>query len=220
MGLPLYALRSLKPYLKGAEVLSLSYPDILVSPEDMKENFGFEVKRITNQNRRHHVNFQLPETRDVFDFFEVKKLDCVDIAKTEGSERVVDLNYPNDLGKYDVIIDPGTLEHCFNIGQAFMNCANAVKTGGIIFHLSPVNMMNHGFYNLCPTVFYDFYTQNGWTVEVMEMLNGNSMKYDPTARFFLNLEYLVGCIAKRRSGAALKYPTQTKYLLMEASKAA
>ena len=211
MGLPLYALLKLKPYLQGAKVLSLSYPDILIRHEEIEKRFGFKVEGLTNQNIRHRVKFELPETFEVFEKLGAS-FECVDITKVTGREKIVDLNYPVDLGKYDIVIDPGTLEHCFNIGQAMMNCAQAVKSGGRVFHISPVNMVNHGFYNICPTLMHDFYGQNGWEIETLEMLNASKIKYTDTGRFGVSMEYILCCMARRKTEAALKFPTQHKYL--------
>jgi 2-polyprenyl-3-methyl-5-hydroxy-6-metoxy-1,4-benzoquinol methylase len=79
----------------------------------------------------------------------------------------VDLNYPEDWPeKYDVVIDGGTAEHCFNVGQVFANILSAVRPdGGIVVHVNPLNMMNHGFWNISPTAYADFrqvveYTKN------------------------------------------------------------
>ncbi len=52
-----------------------------------------------------------------------------------------------------------------NVGQAMKNLASTVKGGGIIFQATPLNSFNHGFYNMCPTFYYDFYEENGFTVE-------------------------------------------------------
>jgi hypothetical protein len=55
------------------------------------------------------------------------------------------------------VLDCGTTEHCFNVGQAIINAAHAVKPGGAIFHCFPMCVMNHGFWNASPTAFKDFY---------------------------------------------------------------
>lgn len=98
-------------------------------------------------------------------------LDCVDIKAHRGHERVADLNYPADLGSYDLVVDCGTIEHCSNVFQAVKNAATAVKVEGRILHHSPVNMMNHGYYNICPVFFRDFYEGNGWTIERADLMD-------------------------------------------------
>jgi hypothetical protein len=118
------------------------------------------------------------------------------------------------------VIDPGTLEHCFNIGQAMMNAANAVKPGGRIFHISPMTMVNHGFYNLCPTMFHDFYQQNGWEMESFAVVAMADPVCTMTDRFTTAQEHLIRAVAKRKTGAALHFPIQSKYLQKHKQKEA
>ena len=75
------------------------------------------------------------------------ELDVYDITTERGFEIKTDLNFPLILEKsYDIVIDIGTLEHCFNIGQALMNMASLVGEKGFILHENPYNWGNHGFY--------------------------------------------------------------------------
>ena len=212
MGLTLQALKSLKPYLKG-RVLSLGYQDILPTPEEIRGLFGVDVEKTTSFNARHNVKHRLPETEEFFSKIGVEHV-CVDIVKSRGPEIICDLNYPCDLGRFDLVIDGGTLEHCFNVGQAFLNATSAVKVGGVIFHGNPISMVNHGFYMFSPTLYHDFYTQNGW--EVMEMYvsdkAGNTARVPPIARVRVAHEMSILVAARRLSDAPMKFPTQTKYL--------
>ena len=216
MGLPLHALKALKPYLKG-KVLSLGYPDLIVSSKDIEDLFGYKPTKFTQVHEWHGRKEPLPETLELF-----QKLGCeltvVDFTSETGHERIADLNYPHDLGKHDLVIDPGTLEHCFNIGQAFLNAANAVKVGGVICHLSPLDMMNHGFYNLNPTLFHDFFLQNGWVITDLTVMPFQVPTIHPTNRFTLFAEHISRVIALRKTDTPLKFPVQTKYIEKMKSK--
>ena len=140
-------------------------------------------------------------------------LTCVDVHASRGVEKVLDLNYPQDMGKFDLVLDCGTVEHCFNIGQAIINAANAVAEGGVIFHTPPMSMINHGFYNLNPTLLHDFYTQNGWHVEFMAGVQENSFFSLPAAqRIAVPPECSIYFVARRMNSNQLIYPTQAKYL--------
>lgn len=174
------------------------------------EEFGYKPTKFTASNEWHGEKDPLPESVEFFASMG-SRLTVVDFAPMMGMEKIVNLNYPHDLGQFDLVIDPGTLEHCFNIGQAFMNAANAVRVGGRIFHISPMSMLNHGFYNLNPTLFHDFYTQNGWDLE-MKVLPNASPAVMSTKRFDMTTEYLIRAMARRNTSAALKMPIQTKYL--------
>lgn len=95
-------------------------------------------------------------------------LDAVDLVAHHGSERIADLSTPQSLGEYDLVLDCGTLEHCSNIAQAFINAASAVRVGGHIIHELPINMVNHGYWNVCPVWFQDFYGGNGFLIERLD----------------------------------------------------
>lgn len=209
MALPYHALKLIAPYLKDASVLSLGYPDITVDERQIEELFGYTPARFTSGNR--WIKEPIPDSEELF-----AKMDCeltiVDYVRERGCEMVADLNYPQDLGQFDFVIDPGTLEHCFSIGQAMMNAANAVKPGGRIFHISPMTMINHGFYNLCPTLFYDFYEQNGWSIESFCIVALADPVCKTTGRFTTTLEHLVRTLVRRNEGGVLHYPVQSKYL--------
>jgi hypothetical protein len=218
MALSQISLAAITPYLKGAHVLSLSYPDLAVSQQEVEAMLGVKVSKWTNQGPRHGKGYELPETMHVMKQV-CASFECVDVAKLTGHERVMDLNYPQDLGEYDLVIDPGTLEHCFNIGQALMTAAGAVKVGGRILHLSPMTMMNHGFWNICPTLYHDFYTQNGFEIDIFEvhskdkeggLLVGQARGFE-TKRFVARNEAGLCVLARRVRDCTLTFPVQTKY---------
>lgn len=208
MALPLHALINLKSLLKG-EVLSLGYPDLDATAADIEKLFGYKPTRFTDSHKWHGRKDPLPETEELFERLGVK-LTIVDFTKDRGMEIVADLNEPHDLGQFDLVIDPGTLEHCFNIGQALMNAAESVKAGGHIFHISPLNMPNHGFYSISPTLYHDFYTQNGWSVEMRAV--ARPFNLSATGRFSVTDEHIIVCLAQKNQEGILKMPIQTKYL--------
>jgi len=50
-----------------------------------------------------------------------------------------------------------------------------LKPGGIVIHVSPSNNhVDHGFYQFSPTLFYDYYSLNNWTI-----LRANIFEYAP-----------------------------------------
>jgi hypothetical protein len=148
----------------GKTCLCLGYPDLLVLPEEISGTYDelADAERIRQWHRWPHPVYDTSEvlTKELG----FKEIDYADIVQTRGPERIVDLNYPTDWGKeYDIIIDGGTAEHCFNIGQVFSNIVAAVRpNGGIVIHINPLNMLNHGFWNINPTAYHDFYKDNGF----------------------------------------------------------
>jgi hypothetical protein len=67
--------------------------------------------------------------------------------------------------KFNFILDSGTLEHIFDIKQVLSNIVKMTKLNGYVLHIIPThNFVNHGFYQCCPTLFYDFYKANGFKI--------------------------------------------------------
>jgi hypothetical protein len=69
------------------------------------------------------------------------------------------------------MLDSGTVEHVFNIGNAIRNAVGMVKVGGRAIFLSPAaGYMDHGFYTLSPGLFFDFFTANGWRIDTLNLI--------------------------------------------------
>lgn len=96
------------------------------------------------------------------------RVEIIDIKAHHGSERLIDLSILQDIGSFDLVLDLGTLEHCSNIANAFINVASSVKIGGHIVHELPLNMISHGYWNISPVWFRDFYAINGFVIERMD----------------------------------------------------
>lgn len=212
MGLRAFALYTLKPYLPAKRVLSLSYPDLVMSQDELEAITGFRTFCETDHGDWHGRDHKLPETVEAFRKLGTEEFRCVDIVASRGVEEVSDLNFPQEFGEYDLVLDPGTTEHCANFWQATVNAANAVKVGGVIFHTPPLSMLNHGFFCPQPTFYHDFYTQNGWEIEKLIATDGERYAEVPlTGRFKAPPEYSLYVIARRHSPANLVFPVQEKY---------
>lgn len=170
--------------------LSAGYPDLLVRFGDL--GFASSERPITVRPNSKELQNHHGWTHDIFDTHEVfaalgLELDVIDYKVIQGCERVVDLNVEQNLGfeqrykelpafgGYDLVIDPGTSEHCFNISQAAINLASAVKEGGHIAQAIPMSMFNHGYYNLNPKWFIDFYGQNGFEIKKLVIRHSNGV---------------------------------------------
>lgn len=67
--------------------------------------------------------------------------------------------------QFDLVINHGTAEHVFNIGQVFKSMHDLTIAGGLMIHDSPFfGWIDHGFYTLQPTLFYDLAAANGYEV--------------------------------------------------------
>ena len=94
------------------------------------------------------------------------ELTALDVSDYEGAEIVHDLNLPipgHLHGRFKTVIDGGTFEHVFDVRAAFRNMADLLAPGGLAIHISPTNnYVNHGFWQLSPRSFYDYYHVNGF----------------------------------------------------------
>lgn len=78
----------------------------------------------------------------------------------------LDLNGEVNLGqRFDVVINHGTAEHIFNIGQVFKTIHDHCDSDGWMIHDSPfTGWIEHGFYCLQPTLFYDLAHANCYEI--------------------------------------------------------
>ena len=187
------------------KVCSLGYPDFLFTPQALSNNCTIpDMKpKLASLNTCSYkgdlTNADTVQYVDPKSFFKLfnAKLDVIDVQKHRGDELIIDLNYSNSTlalaGQYDLVIDNGTLEHCFNIGEALINTASLIKSNcAYVFHINPLLMINHGFYNICPTLLFDFYSQNHFRIHSIYatgVKSQKSVKINATQRYSLIKEF-------------------------------
>jgi hypothetical protein len=130
------------------------------------------ISKILNVKTEYSLDvFRLAEAKFceklLVDHFGSIKVDSIDNSNYENATYVYDMNVaiPENLHMtYDSVIDCGTLEHVYNIPQAFKNCSSLLKPGGQIIHISPANnYCGHGFWQFSPELFFSLYSEeNGY----------------------------------------------------------
>lgn len=209
---------------KRFDVISFGHPDILATPTELKQILGITLP-VDNKNldRAKYRGDIVGNARIVFGALGGQMF-IVDSRQTYNIDAEIDLNYPITpplIGKYDLAIDPGTSEHCFNVGQALVNMAKCVKVGGYIYHRVPLCHWNHGFWNFSPCAFHDFYTQNGFALMVLSAeTNGKLVPAQPRKGAGMKKWYSpddakkwqLVCVAKRVEDKDIGFPIQYKYL--------
>jgi hypothetical protein len=229
--LVLNVLRQVRPHLPAEpRVCCLGYPDVLVSAEQAQQYLGAEVAaRLAYRPDSasiiawHALQAQLDRVIDAQSLFDAMgmRLTVVDLVASRGGERIVDLNepLPSDLADaFDIVLDAGTMEHCFNVGQAVRNILAMARVGGFVIHMNPMTMINHGFFNFSPTFYHDFYGQNGH--ELMAPICGVSangikvtyQKVDHTRRQRVTDSAMVLSVVRKQNDHAPIWPMQSKYL--------
>lgn len=154
-------------------IATLGVQTIYMSPTDLTRQFNrFGVKPV--------VPLAEPlDDKQIFRMMGFDSIETLDYSDFEGADHVVDLNHdglPEHLrGKFDVVLDSGTLEHVFHVPNAMKNIISLAKVGGRIIFLSPSsNHMDHGFYMFSPTFFADYFLANKF-----EINTGYVVRYSP-----------------------------------------
>ena len=210
------------------KAISAGYPDLLLSPAVANQCIGNAIVPYRPDSKeimaRHSV--KLDGIYDSHAFFKAMgyDLEVMDFREVRGGEIIVDLNYPVPCvegrygSQYDLVIDPGTCEHCFHIGTAIVNLSRMVKPGGHIVQGFPLNAYNHGFYSVSPTLVRDFYEDNGFEiVECFGLVNSSYYRFEVsfTKRFHSIPENsFMLILAKRLEEKELTIPVQHKYRVM------
>ena len=218
--------KCIKQLTSPLHVLSLGHPDILATPEAIAPLIGDRLLSIDNDRVRKE---RIGESREdcigsAFGFFEALDATLYTLDKRElfGIDKMVDLNNPisGDSGehvdKYDLVVDPGTSEHIFNIGQVLSTIVRATKVGGFVYHINPMVMINHGYWNFSPVAYKDFYTVNGFDIVMIKGRDKNGLfdvpyttKYKPGPAAKL----MIVCVARKiRAMRDIIWPMQEKYV--------
>ncbi len=98
-------------------------------------------------------------------FLDYTKHTAIDLHGTPAARRL-DLNETVDLGEqFDFVIDNGTAEHVFNVGQFFKNVHAFTRPGGLMLHQLPFRgWLEHGFFCFNPTFYWDLAAANGYAM--------------------------------------------------------
>lgn len=158
---------------KPKKILCLGYPDLLVVDKDLDvlgvpQNARHYAQDMGQIAGWHHWRGPIYDTDVMFRSLNIEPT-YVDIHPSREYEEKLDLNLPlprKYAHQFDMVLDSGTLEHCFNIAQAFMNCLDACSTGGTIIHSNPASMTNHGFWDISLGAYRDFY--ENWNEKIVE----------------------------------------------------
>ncbi len=226
MGIDLYFLETLRQTrFPGPRVACLGYPDVV---EDRRAIGGelLPASPYCAAIQKWHgllASVEPPDTDALLARLGLTEPTYFDLMPSRSCEVAMNLNEPLPTewrGRFDVLIDTGTLEHCFNIGQAFCNMADMLKEGGVVVAMWPMTNINHGFWCVQPTAAYDAFTQNGWVVEKLcaRWKNGRQIQVmdflpNPGARAKSTPnEGVLVVVARRVVVQPWVWPTQAKYL--------
>src|SRR5262245_3052883 len=108
----------------------------------------------------------------LFTLLGTRQVSSVDASAYEQATHIHDFNQPlptSLANRFSVVHDGGTIEHVFNIVQAFKCCMEMVRVGGYFIQVNEANnYMGHGFWQFCPELIYRIFSQeNGFQIEVV-----------------------------------------------------
>ncbi len=178
------------------EVLFLGHPDIYFNLEtflQMCRSTGVVVDA-TTMTPELDPKFREKgycSARSIFGALGVKSIASLDASGFEAADFIFDLNsdaLPKELeGRFDLIIDHGTMEHVFHIPNCLQNIGRMLRNNGRIVHSSPGNnCFDHGFYQFSPTLFRDYYGINEWRIEshIVTQTTSNQESEPPFFTFY------------------------------------
>lgn len=231
-------IRQLAPTLPNRRVLSLGYPDILTLAEPPTDAERVSIAAW------HRWKWGVEDAGHFFGKQELEP-EYWDVTQARGPEKVVDLNevesgdyQPGTIGgawfnyeclarqsSFGLVIDPGTLEHIANVGNAWRALHAVTALNGIIVHANPCSMLNHGFYNFSPTLYLDLYEANGFKVELLLEMCGPREKRElrdvqTFGRYQPRPEAMLLCVARKKADVPFAFPRQRKYQINPMLKAA
>lgn len=167
-------LREHKRYEFKGPVLALGVPEVYASHAELSAWFPAETGRpcpvpaSEAKLTTSHVGLPLGWV-DAGTLFRMLGLEEVVSIDIEGSEYAAqsehDLNNPlpaTFLDRFQLVVDPGTTEHVFDVKTALGNVVRALKVGGVVVHQVPVYSYNGGYFSINPSVLIDFYRVNGF----------------------------------------------------------
>lgn len=172
--------RSLKYHFKGP-LLTFGNQDIYANAITLnKWSVQYKIKPLKSNNIKSSTSLGLgqinPESKNFvhaksfFELIGISSKDYFDVDKFnfDKPRLLHDLEkpFPKKFKNYfKLIIDSGTLEHIFDIKAVMKNIVYISRIGGYVLHITPTNnFLNHGFFQINPTFFSDFYTANGFKV--------------------------------------------------------
>ncbi len=213
-------------------ILTLGVQGVQAKYEELASQLNaedFEYKHLSNDQVVIDNITQWKNTvhQDVlFKMLGFTNVESLDYFSDENPTHIVDLNQPIPeflANRYDLLYDGGTMEHCFDTKSVLTNCVKMLKVGGVIAHHVPMSgSIDHGFYQYSPTLFFDFYEENGFSEMNLKIhfMDGHDEyyiehEYGKEKRlpnwFDYGSRYIFFTAKKQTAIPEIKVPIQNKY---------
>jgi hypothetical protein len=153
-------IRERQHYAYQGPVLCLGEPDIYLTAAELQAETGFHGEVIPDADGRFVM------ARSFLSALGLNDVTSLDIAGCKLTPtRIHDLNNPlpaDLLGRFGLVLDPGTIEHVFDLKMGLSNVVRALQPGGVAIHFVPIYSYNGGYLSINPNVLTDFYLSNGF----------------------------------------------------------
>jgi hypothetical protein len=134
-------------------------------------------RRVGGSWRARGTNVDSPlDARSFFLSLGFERCLALDMSGYEGAQIIHDLNSTElaeeHRGIADCVVDAGTLEHVFQLPAALGTIFELLRADGMVIHTTPANgYLDHGFYQISPTLYYDYYRANQFRVVSANLIN-------------------------------------------------
>jgi SAM-dependent methyltransferase len=145
-------------------------------------------------------------------------VDVADVSPYDGADVILDLNRADVagglLGKYDCVLDAGTLEHVYNLPNALACIWKLLKVNGrFVFHCPYRHDRGKAaYYGINPALLRDWFAVNKWRVDafIPHMYKPETQEVTETADIdYAELPYIDLGFAGYTWGCASKLPEST-----------
>ncbi len=154
----------------GKQDVSIAYSDLVTLARRL--NYPLRpVDKIESSEK----NSAFISDRTLFSLLGFDEIISLDASKYENADIIYDLNQdtlPSAMQeRFDMVLDPGTIEHVFHLPNCLKNIFNMLRIGGRVIHISPSsNHLDHGFYMFSPTLFRDYYLANHFALQSIRLI--------------------------------------------------
>jgi hypothetical protein len=167
----------------GKQDVYLTYPSL----EKLAKKLSYSLQRphLIELSLKPHLKVQgFISDKTLFQALGFQSMQSLDASLYEGADLQFDLNQPTLPNKlkeeFDLVLDPGTLEHVFHLPHSLHNIFQALKVGGRVIHIAPSsNHFDHGFYMFSPTLFADYYKANFCPIQALKIIRYDSCSKKP-----------------------------------------
>jgi hypothetical protein len=216
-------------YRYSDPVLTLGVPEIYATHKELQQWFGhfggegyqgLNPSQVTLSTSKTAQMFNWVAARTFFQMLNLNEVLSTDVPGCEHQpDMILDMNnpFPEELkNRFNLVIDPGTLEHVFDQKTALTNITRALRLGGVVVHFTPIYSYNGGYYSINPNVLRDYYSVNGFNEIKAYVIMWD--RYRPYTGEYLCYEYSEARLGARHALADDDQCRFTPHLLLFARK--